>query len=91
VLAQLARAAARHKISQLEEALEGAEFFTARHAALLAKVLQCTGRLSADTDDLSQVIKQLLARTRNSCSRPDRCPAGYVAPPRTPSPKPAST
>jgi hypothetical protein len=28
VLAQLARAAARRKISQLEEALEGAEFFT---------------------------------------------------------------
>ena len=36
VLAQLARAAARRKISQLEEALEGAEFFTAEHAALLA-------------------------------------------------------
>ena len=35
VLAQLARAAARRKISQLEEALEGAEFFTAEHAALL--------------------------------------------------------
>ena len=29
VLAQLARAAARRKISQLEEAVEGAEFFTA--------------------------------------------------------------
>jgi len=36
VLAQLARTAARRKISQLEEALEGAEFFTADHAALLA-------------------------------------------------------
>jgi hypothetical protein len=33
VLAQLARAAARRKISQLEEAVEGAEFFTAGHAA----------------------------------------------------------
>ena len=34
-LAQLARARARRKISQLEEALEGAEFFTAGHAGLL--------------------------------------------------------
>jgi transposase len=33
VLAQLARAAARRKISQLEEAVEGAEFFTAEHGA----------------------------------------------------------
>jgi hypothetical protein len=33
VLAQLARAAARRKIAELEEALEGAEFFTAGHAA----------------------------------------------------------
>ena len=39
VLARLARAAARRKISQLEEAPEGAEFFTAGHAARLAKVL----------------------------------------------------
>ena len=48
VLAQLARAAARRKISQLEEALEGAEFFTAEHAALLAKVLARIDRLSAE-------------------------------------------
>ena len=61
VLAQLARAAARRKISQLEEALEGAEFFTAEHAALLAKVLARIDRLSAGIDDLSQVIEQLLA------------------------------
>jgi len=31
VLAQLARARARRKISELEEALEGAEFFTERY------------------------------------------------------------
>jgi hypothetical protein len=61
VLAQLARAAARRKISQLEEALEGAEFFTPAHAALLAKMLARTDRLSADIEDLSQVIEQLLA------------------------------
>ncbi|HEY3647260.1 MAG TPA: transposase [Streptosporangiaceae bacterium] len=42
VLARLARAAARRKISQLEQALEGAEFFTAGHAALLAKVLRAS-------------------------------------------------
>ena len=61
VLAQLARAAARRKIRQLEEALEGAEFFTAEHAALLAKVLARIDRLAADIDDLSQVIERLLA------------------------------
>ena len=61
VLAQLARAAARRKISQLEEALEGAEFFTEDHAALLAKVLARTGRLSAGIDDLTAVTGRLLA------------------------------
>ena len=59
-LAQLARARARRKISQLEEALEGAEFFTAEHAALLAKILQRIDRLSADIDDLTEVIERLL-------------------------------
>ena len=61
VLAQLARRRARRTISQLEEALEGAEFFTARHAGLLAKMLQRTGRLAAGIDDLTQVTGQLLA------------------------------
>jgi transposase len=61
VLAQLARAAARRKISQLEEALEGAEFFTDDHAALLAKVLARIDRLAVDIEDLTQLIEQLLA------------------------------
>jgi transposase len=61
VLAQLARAAARRKISQLEEALEGAEFFTPAHATLLAKVLARIDRVSADIDDLTEVIERLLA------------------------------
>ena len=61
VLAQLARAAARRKIRQLEEAADGAEFFTAEHAALLARVLARIDRLSADIEDLSAVIEQLLA------------------------------
>ena len=33
VLAQLARARARRKITELEHALDGAEFFTGEHAA----------------------------------------------------------
>src|SRR5882724_11892090 len=61
VLAQLARARARRKITELEHALEGAEFFTAQHAALLAKVLARIDRLSADIEDLTAVIEQLLA------------------------------
>jgi transposase len=61
VLAQLARAAARRKISQLEEALEGAEFFTPEHAALLVKILARIDRLTADIDDLTEVIERLLA------------------------------
>jgi transposase len=61
VLAQLARRQARRKISQLEEALDGAEFFTAEHAALLAKVLQRIDRLTAGIAGLSQVIERLLA------------------------------
>ena len=61
VLAQLARTAARRKIAELEEALEGAEFFTAEHAALLAKMLARTDRLTADTGELTEVIERLLA------------------------------
>ena len=74
VLAQLARAAARRKIRQLEEAVEGAEFFTAEHAALLAKVLARTGGLAADIEDLTEVIERLLPRTRNSWPRPRPVP-----------------
>ena len=61
VLAQLARAAARRKIGQLEEALEGAEFFTAEHAGLLTAMLERIDRVTADIARLSEVIEQLLA------------------------------
>jgi transposase len=61
VLARLASAAARRKVSQLEDALEGAEFFTAGHAVLLAKVLARIDRLAADIEDLTAVIERLLA------------------------------
>ena len=60
-LAQLARARARRKISQLEEALEGAEFFTAEHAALLAAMLARIDRVNAEIDELTAVIERLLA------------------------------
>jgi len=61
VLAQLARAAARRKIARLEEALEGAEFFTPEHAALLAVMLERIDRVNTETALLSEVIERLLA------------------------------
>jgi len=61
VLAQLARARARRKISELEEALEGAEFFTPEHAALLAAMLARIDRVNEEIARLSEVIEQLLA------------------------------
>ena len=61
VLAQLARARARRKITELEHALDGAEFFTAEHAALLETMLERIGRLTADIARLTEVIEQLLA------------------------------
>ena len=60
-LAQLARARARRKIAELEEALEGAEFFTAEHAALLAAMLARIDRVNAEIDELTAVIERLLA------------------------------
>ena len=60
-LAQLARARARRKIAQLEEALEGAEFFTPGHAALLAAMLERIDQLNASIDELTDVIERLLA------------------------------
>ena len=61
VLAQLARARARRKISELEEALEGAEFFTPEHAALLAAMLARIDRVNEEIGGLTGVIEQLLA------------------------------
>ena len=61
VLAQLARARARRKIAELEEALEGAEFFTAEHAALLKTMLDRIDRVNAEIDKLTAVIERLLA------------------------------
>jgi transposase len=61
VLAQLARGRARRKISELEHALEGAEFFTPEHAALLAAMLARIDRVNADIAWLTEVIETLLA------------------------------
>ena len=61
VLAQLARARARRKITELEHAVEGAEFFTSAHAGLLKTMLARIDRLSAETDRLTEVMKGLLA------------------------------
>ena len=74
VLAQLARAAARRKISQLEEAVEGAEFFTADHGALLAKVLARIDRLSASIEDLTAVIERLLAPYEEQLAQAESIP-----------------
>ena len=60
-LAQLARRRARAKIPQLEEALEGAEFFTPAHAALLAAMLERIDQLNASIGQLTGVIEGLLA------------------------------
>jgi transposase len=59
VLATLARS--RAKISKLEEALGGAEFFTPEHAALLASMLARIDRTNAEISKLTQVIEWLLA------------------------------
>jgi transposase len=61
VLAQLARTRARRKITELEHALEGAEFFTAEHAALLKTMLARIDQLTAGIGELTTVIERLLA------------------------------
>ncbi len=60
-LAQLARARARRKITELEHALEGAEFFTDEHAALLKTMLERIDQLNKEIARLTEVIEQLLA------------------------------
>ncbi len=60
-LAGLARGRARRKTGELEQALEGAEFFTPAHAALLKSMLERIDRVNAEIARLSQVIEDLLA------------------------------
>jgi transposase len=60
-LADLARGRARRKTGELEQALEGAEFFTPAHAALLKSMLERIDRVNAEIARLSRVIENLLA------------------------------
>ena len=74
VLAQLARARARRKISELEAALEGAEFFTAEHAALLAAMLARIDRVNAEISRLTEVIERLLAPYEEQLAQAESMP-----------------
>jgi transposase len=74
VLAQLARTTARRKIPQLEAALEGAEFFTGAHAALLSVMLERIDRVNAEIDRLSGVIEQLLAPYEEQLAQAESMP-----------------
>jgi transposase len=78
VLAQLARGTARRKIAQLEEALEGAEFFTAYHARLLQAMLDRIDRVAAEIEQLSQVIEDLLAPYEEQLQQAESMP-GWVS------------
>ena len=72
VLAQLARA--RRKITELEAALEGAEFFTPAHAALLATMLARIDQLNAKTGELTAVIERLLAPYEEQLAQAESMP-----------------
>ncbi len=74
VLAQLARARARRKITELEHALEGAEFFTDEHAALLKAMLERIDRVNEEIARLSQVIEQLLAPYEEQLAQAESMP-----------------
>jgi transposase len=74
VLAQLARGRARAKISQLEAALDGAEFFTGHHAALLTVMLERTDRLAAEIAALTEVIELLLAPYEEQLAQAESMP-----------------
>jgi len=73
-LAQLARARARRKISQLEEALEGAEFITAEHAALLTVMLERIDRVTEEIARLTEVTGQLLAPYEEQLAQAESMP-----------------
>ena len=81
-LAQLARARARRKIAELEEALEGAEFFTAEHAALLKVMLERINRVTEEIARLTGVIEQLLAPYEEQLQQAEA--GARLGPPRRP-------
>jgi transposase len=73
-LAQLARARARRKITELEHALEGAEFFADEHAALLAVMLARIDQLTAQAGELTEVIERLLAPWEEQLAQAESMP-----------------
>jgi transposase len=73
-LAQLARARARRKIAELEEALEGAEFFTAEHAVLLKVMLERIDRVTEEIARLTGVIERLLAPYEEQLAQAESMP-----------------
>jgi transposase len=74
VLAQLARGRARRKISELEHALEGAEFFTDRHAGLLEAMLGRISHIDAEITRLTGVIEELLAPCEEQLQQAESMP-----------------
>jgi transposase len=74
VLAQLARARARRKITELEEALEGAEFFMPEHAALLTAMLERIDSLNDQIARLTEVIERLLAPYEEQLAQAESMP-----------------
>ena len=74
VLAELARGKARPKIGRLAEALEGAEFFTREHAALLKAMLGRIDRIDADIARISEAIEDCSPR-RGAAAQPESTPS----------------
>jgi transposase len=73
-LAQLARGRARGKITALERAVEGAEFFTPEHAALLAAMLGRIDQMDAEVARLTLVIDRLLAPWEEQLAQAESMP-----------------
>ncbi len=74
VLAQLARTRARAKITELQHALEGAEFFTGHHARLLKTMLERIDQIGAQISDLTAVIEELLAPYEEQLAQAESMP-----------------
>src|SRR5215203_1096130 len=72
VLAQLARARLRAKLSLLEEAFSGC--FTGQHAFLLAKMLARVDALDADLAELDAKLAELIAGFAGAVERLDEIP-----------------
>jgi transposase len=72
VLAQLARARMRAKITQLQEAFTG--HFTDHHALLLGKMLARVDALDADIAELDATIEEMVAPFAQAVDRLDEIP-----------------